>query len=244
MAHPDENETPELVFLASNKNKRVLSIDDYVYYQNKFTEKVSYWICQEKMCWAGVHLDANDRFIKFTKHEHNHMPMPEQVEVRKLISNVKNRVHDETMAIGQIYNEELAKANLSKSALVIAGTARGASKQIFSPQTNPKIFPIDSGFNKTRRATTPNLPSSIDFDIPSNYKKTNNGERYLLADRVQRCDGEVNNRIIVFATDEQLKTLFTSPHIMMDGTFDSSPSHFAQVYSIHGMKNDHSKLFS
>jgi hypothetical protein len=34
--------------------------------------------------------------------------------------NVKKRVHDEATAIGQIYNEELEKVNLSKSALAIA----------------------------------------------------------------------------------------------------------------------------
>jgi hypothetical protein len=79
--------------------------------------------------------------------------------------------------------------------------------------------------------------------MPSKYKKTNNGERYLLADRVQKYDGNVDNRILVFATDNQLKTLFTCSHIMMDGTFDSSPSYFHQVYTIHGIKNDHSTIF-
>lgn len=104
-----------------------------------------------------------------------------------------------------------------------------------------KVCLIDSGLNQARRSTTPILPTDVDFDIPSKYKKTSNNERYLLADRVQRRDGEVVNRVIVFATDEQLRTLFTSSHIMMDGTFDSCPAHFDQVYSIHAIKNDHSK---
>ncbi len=56
------------------------------------------------------------------------MPVPERVEIRKLMTNIKNRVHGEATAIGQIYNEELAKANLSKSALAVAATAREASK--------------------------------------------------------------------------------------------------------------------
>ena len=105
------------------------------------------------------------------------------------------------------------------------------------------FFLTDSMLNKTRRSTTPNIPTSIDFDIPSKYTMTNNGKRYLLADRVHRCDGQVDNRILVFATDEQLKILSTCSHIMMDGTFHGSPSHFALVHSIHGMKNNHSKSF-
>ena len=121
-------EAPEIEFISSNKNKRLLLIDSHIYLQNKSTEKVSYWKCEKKMCWAGVHLDAHDKFIKFNKHDHNHMPAPERLQVRKLMTNVKKRVYDETTAIGQIYNEELAKANLSRLALVAAATAREASK--------------------------------------------------------------------------------------------------------------------
>jgi hypothetical protein len=38
---------------------------------------------------AGVHLDPHDQFIKFTKSAHIHMPVPERVEIRKLMTNVK-----------------------------------------------------------------------------------------------------------------------------------------------------------
>jgi hypothetical protein len=82
----------------------------------------------------------------------------------------------------------------------------------------------------------------MNFDIPSRYKKTTGGERYLLPDKIQRINGNVEKRIIVYATDEQLRLLFTSTHIMMDGTFDSSPPHFDQIYSLHAIKNAQSKL--
>lgn len=84
----------------------------------------------------------------------------------------------------------------------------------------------------------------MDFDIPPRYRKTVNGERFLLADRIQLVDENAGHRLIVFASDEQLGILFTSSHILMDGTFDSSPPHFNQIYSIHGVKNEQSKLFS
>ena len=80
----------------------------------------------------------------------------------------------------------------------------------------------------------------MDFDIPTKYKTATNGERFLLTDRVQRCDGKVAQRLLIFATDEQLRTLFTCSHIMMDGTFDSCPAHFDQIYSIHAIKNEQS----
>jgi len=82
----------------------------------------------------------------------------------------------------------------------------------------------------------------VDFDIPLRYQKTADGQRYLLADRIQRSGEEVEKRLIIFSTDEQLRLLFTSSHILMDGTFDSSPSYFEQVFSIHGLKNQQSEL--
>ena len=131
MTESFENEIPVISFVTSNKNKRLLIIDGYIYHRNKSTPKVSYWKCEEKLCWAGVHLDSHDRFIKLTTFGHTHPPVPERVEIRKLLENVRARIGDESTAIGQIYNEELVKANLSKSALAVASTARDASKYKF-----------------------------------------------------------------------------------------------------------------
>ncbi|CAF1297611.1 unnamed protein product [Adineta steineri] len=152
------------------------------------------------------------------------MPAPERLEVRKMMNNVKNRVTNETTAIGQIYTDELVRSNLSTTALALAPTAKLA---------NPSLHQI-------RRQTTPNLPTSMNFDIPTDYKRTMNNERYLLTDRIQRVDGNIGKRLLFFATDEQLRVLFTSDHIMMDGTFDTCPAHFDQIYSIHSVKNNQS----
>ena len=81
------------------------------------------------MCWSGVHLDSNDQFLKFTKVDHTHMPVPERQEIRKMMEDIKERVKSETTAIGHIYNEQLAHANLSKAALAFASSAKDASKR-------------------------------------------------------------------------------------------------------------------
>ena len=54
----------------------------------------------------GVHLTNNDSFIKFTKSVHTHMPVPEKLEIRKMLLDVKNRINRETTAVGKIYTEE------------------------------------------------------------------------------------------------------------------------------------------
>ena len=48
--------------------------------------------------------------------------------------------------------------------------------------------------------------------------------------------------MLLFATDKQLETLFSSEWIFMDGTFDSCPSQFKQIYTIHGLKFQQSEL--
>ncbi|CAF1311366.1 unnamed protein product [Adineta ricciae] len=226
MSSTDSNTSPTITFLTSNKKKRLLVIDGFTFQQNKSTGKVTYWICQEKLCSMGVHLTNNDVFIKFTKSNHTHMPAPEKLEIRKMLLNVKGRLKRETTTVGKIYTEELSRTSLTATALGMANT----TKQAYH------------GLHQIRRQDTPSLPSSMDGDIPLYYKKTTDGQRYLFADKVQRIDGDISKRIIVYANDEQLRTLFTSLHIMMDGTFDSCPPHFDQIYSIHCLKNNQTMI--
>ena len=132
---------PTISFVVSNKNKRLLSVDGFIYQQNKSTSKVTYWICKERMCWAGIHLDSNDKFLKHTKATHTHLPTPERQEIRKMMANIKDRVKNESTAIGQIYNEELARTNLSRSALATIYASREASKfELSSPMKSVITF--------------------------------------------------------------------------------------------------------
>jgi len=48
--------------------------------------------------------------------------------------------------------------------------------------------------------------------------------------------------MLLFATDKQLETLFSSEWIFLDGTFDSCPSQFKQIYTIHGLRFQQSEL--
>ncbi len=104
MVQLTSNEPPTISFITSNKNKLILSINGYTYQQNK---------CTSKVCWADVHLDSHDQFIIFTEPAHTHISVPEQVAIRKLMTNVKARVNSDTTSIGQIYSEELAKTKLA-----------------------------------------------------------------------------------------------------------------------------------
>ncbi|CAF1166798.1 unnamed protein product [Adineta ricciae] len=214
-------------FINSNKGKPLLVVDDYVFQQSgKSTTTTTYWACQFKGCSAVAHTSTGTGILIKQKNDHCHPSVPEKIEIRKLMNKVKSRIACETTAIGQIYDQEMAKANLSTTALVMAPTAIEAR----------------AGLNLQRRKAIPALPVSIDFYIPRCYKVALNGERFLLADHVWHADAGISKRIVIFATDEQLKFLFKCTHILMDGTFSTSPKHFTQVYSIHGLKYKQSFL--
>ncbi|CAF1465953.1 unnamed protein product [Rotaria sordida] len=143
------------------------------------------------------------------------MPSPEEIELRNLKQKVKDRVQVETNSIPKIYEEELARSNLSPTALILAPVATEAK----------------SNLNRIRRKTTAPLPTSSEFEIPDTYRNTFNGEPFICTDKIVN-----KKRMILFATDQQLELLFSSEWIFLDGTFDVCPKQFKQLYTIHCLK--------
>ncbi|CAF4990064.1 unnamed protein product, partial [Rotaria socialis] len=127
------------------------------------------------------------------------------------------RILTETTPITKIYDEEIVKAKLSKAAAVIL----------------PTVIEYRSNMSKARRKITPVIPSSVIFDIPESYQQTLSNERFLLVDLFMTRG---KDRILVFSSDQQLELLFESETIFMDGTFDTTPPNFKQVYLIHAQK--------
>jgi hypothetical protein len=91
--------------------------------------------------------------------------------------------------------------------------------------------------NKARRLQTPPIPDAQLFDLPECYTKTIKGLPFLCIDQLIKR----KTRMLVFASNEQLKMLFNSSIVLMDGTFSSSPSIFSQVYCIHAIKYEQCK---
>ncbi|CAF1112598.1 unnamed protein product [Rotaria magnacalcarata] len=203
-----------LSFTTSNRGKRMLIYSGYVYRLKKSTKNVKYWVCQSNSCAANVHTNASDQFVK-ANGQHQHLPAPERIELRDLKNKAKERVRTEATSVPKIYEEELARSNISSAALILA----------------PLPADAKSVLNRVRRKITPPIPTSSDFDIPDVYRQTLTGKPFVCTDRFIR-----NKRMILFATDQQLETLFSSEWIFLDGTFDACPSQFKQLYTIHSLK--------
>ncbi len=122
---------PFYIFITSNKGKPLLVINDYIYQHSKITTNITYWVCKINDCNARAHTKTStNQLIKQTGEDHCHLPSPEEVEIRSFMHVVKQRVKTETIPIGQIFEEELARAKLSKAALAQVSTANKARKYL------------------------------------------------------------------------------------------------------------------
>ena len=111
--------TSGLKFSTTTKGGPLLIYDGYMYTLNRERTNIKYWRCQERTCSATIHTDKNDN-LKGCNDKHNHLSTPESIELVELKHNVKCRVLKESTAIANIYDQELAAANLTITALSMA----------------------------------------------------------------------------------------------------------------------------
>ncbi|CAF1532875.1 unnamed protein product [Adineta ricciae] len=149
-----------LSFITSNKNQPLLVMNNYVYKCNKISGQTKYWVCVVKGCGVYVHTTLNDKYSGGDTDAHTHAPNPEQIEMRKVRQKIKERAFNEVTSVGTIYDEEIAKATMTRSALAIF-------------PTNTEIY---QGIAKARRKASPTLPQSCLFTIPDIYKSTIDGK--------------------------------------------------------------------
>ncbi|CAF3841949.1 unnamed protein product [Rotaria sp. Silwood1] len=114
---------PPLISLTtSNRGKPLLVYSGYIHGLKKSTNKVKYWVCHSDGCLVTIHTNKNDEILKANGH-HYHIPDSEQIELRNLRKKVKDRIQSETNSIPKTYEEELARSNLSATALTLAPVA-------------------------------------------------------------------------------------------------------------------------
>ncbi|CAF5220154.1 unnamed protein product [Rotaria magnacalcarata] len=78
-------------------------------------------MCSESECGVYIHTNTTDELICINGN-HNHSANPDQLETKLLRDKMKERILSETTSITKIYDEEIAKANLSKGVAAILPT--------------------------------------------------------------------------------------------------------------------------
>lgn len=101
-----------LVYVNSEKNKKMLQYKGFLHTQEKIYNEKVYWKCSESKkikCKGRVHV-VNENIVKFIEHN-NHVPNAAKIEVKKAVSHLKEISSQTTLSthavIGEISSQVL-----------------------------------------------------------------------------------------------------------------------------------------
>uniref|UniRef100_U9SZL2 MULE transposase domain-containing protein n=2 Tax=Rhizophagus irregularis (strain DAOM 181602 / DAOM 197198 / MUCL 43194) TaxID=747089 RepID=U9SZL2_RHIID len=93
----------------------------------------------------------------------------------------------------------------------------------------PSTIALRARIKRVRRSEMPPQPQTLgEINIPDFLSRTLNGDSFLVKDFMFGED-----RILLFTTKANIQHLSQAPFLMMNGTFDTVPVIFCQLYSIH-----------
>ena len=147
--------------------------------------------------------------------EHSHPPNPERVEVVKSRAGMKRAARNTAEKTHNILTENIA----------------GLSDETLAQMTKPETLRRD--IRRHKRPNQPPVPvvNNTLFALPPQYTLSSTGNNFLL------YDNNIQDRLLLFGTQQSIDFLENCGHWFMDGTFNASPLQFAQIYTIHGFNN-------
>jgi hypothetical protein len=130
---------------------------------------------------------------------HNHKPnrTEEQIEVRNSVKNMLKRAETENVSAGEIYRDEAKKRVLAKESEEAAVNL-------------PSYREVQGSIYNRKHLKFPELPKDLqDFKLHEDkWKNSLIGNRRFLLHDSEKTLSE-NNRITIFASDDQIKFLST-----------------------------------
>ncbi|CAF3133772.1 unnamed protein product [Rotaria sp. Silwood2] len=212
----------------TNERKPTSIVNGYDFQIKSYnkTKIIKFWRCSNRNCGVLLHTNLNDEFVRFSGNmtDHSHIPNPAALEIRTLREQMRQRAENELLPLQEIAEQEVRKGLLTGEALAVL----------------PNILNLGHNLIQNRRKLMPPLPQSCSFSISDEYKNDYlNCDRLLLHDSYDppfQIDESLytrpEGRILVWSSDVQLKLMFDSEKLYMDGTFSTAPPNFDQVYII------------
>ena len=180
-------------YVRSNRGAFKLIHGNHVYVKQKVLKNGAVcWECEQRRnkvaCKAKLHV-LNDQIVK-NVNEHTHPANRGEVESIKVRQAMKKRARETEETPQQIISN--AVAHLNEHAAV----------------TMPPVHHIRRDIRRQRKMAGNPIPVPQDrfFDIPPIYQETTAGQPFLLHD-----SGHEENRILVFATNDNIQLLAESP---------------------------------
>ena len=179
----------------------------------------TYWRCtrsRNSHC-TGTITTTVDGSLESIKDTHNHPPNQAEVEVKKIVSKLKDKSKENIRPVPQLYQEEIQRVATLANCDAVAAQL-------------PTISAIKSTLYRQRRKLIPPLPTTreeVHFD--GEWALTTTGDAFLLAE-----DG-VDDKLVIFATEANLRRMAEAEVLYVDGTFHICPHIFYQVFTIHAV---------
>ena len=211
----DEKEDNTFKYVTGQKRKRKLYSKGYFYLKEREGTGKSYWKCDNyKKHYKKRVVVCNNQLI--AKNEHNHKGNLALLKVNEMMTEIKSQAF--------ITNEP------PRAIIAAASTSLTAEASTSCPSISSMSRTIGQLHEKNIRDVGPSTPLD-DLIIPDKFKKTKTGENFLI------YDSKDKDRLLIFATERNLQLLNSSQQWFMDGTFNSVPSLFHQLLTIHGEIN-------
>ena len=199
--------------LQSNKGGSKLCYKGFIYTRHALCKTKQWWKCTLKSNRGRGSLSTSAVRQSFTRprQPHNHAPDEASINCTKLRNSMKEKARSSHNAPSQIVAE-----SVSNCADVVKA-----------------MLPVENNSKRSIRRYRPQLPTPAhlgELTIPAELTTTldQDLQPFLLYDNGQ----DANNRVIAFATEDNLRLLAEADTFFMDGTFDTAPPLFKQMFTI------------
>lgn len=212
----------DIRFIESSRGKPMLVVNSFKYNLKKVlkTSGEHVWVCVDRKCKANVYtLGPFDENVIINKYELEHCHKADIVSLnRQIVSKAcKRKAIDDitekpSKIIRKVLQENLPSTFTTTDVTLVRNYLYKARRQI--------IPPLPTNINEVHE-------TAINLDI-----KTSKDESFLFVNNV-------NENIIVFSCESNVRIAALTNRIYLDGTFDYCTKYFCQLFSIHGFLNGH-----
>lgn len=199
-------------YIKSSHDKKKIVYNNYIYLKDKNSNDKVIFKCEKFYkfkCRARLHIQDDEIVKEAGDHNHN----ISNIKANDILNTIKNK----------------AVTTRDSPSTIICISSIGASFQTSADL--PSITLLKKTINRKRKNNDvlPNPLNTIDLVLPEDICKTYLNEDFCLYDT-----GSAELRILIFGTQQNLSKLESCKHWYMDGTFQSCPSLFYQLFTIHG----------
>lgn len=204
-------------FIKSRRGGDILCIDHHMFRLNYRRNDKSYWKCTRSRQGCNATAVTQSESLISSKGNHNHVPSESNIRIKKIVEQVKDAVKEDVMKpVKRAYEEAIGALDMNDEANL---------------DDLPSFSKYRSALYRSRAKALPKIPHTrAELNITEEWATTVDGRNFVVAD-----DG-LDDRLLIFGTQQNLRYLCEAETVFMDGTFQISPEMFLQLYTLHVMR--------